>query len=259
LVRNETNLGVANHLDKVLRSAKGEFIVIASGDDISMPTRTSELSALWRTCDKKTILITSDFQPIDTNSVDVELNEYAFPGPWNISEVARGDIKILGATVAYTKDVVSAFEPLLSSVIHEDRVFPFRTLLLDGSIIFCNQKLVRYRVEGGVSRDKASSADDYLKDFLFEYHNRFLQDAIQRNADIYSAHSKYSSMSGILEKVINTHLAMVLLTKASGLKLESTMVREIRGCSDKAYILKYYLKRRFILLYRLYFNRQIIR
>src|SRR4051794_16250166 len=41
LNRNDKNLGIGGHIRKLAELAKGEVIVIAAGDDISFPERTS--------------------------------------------------------------------------------------------------------------------------------------------------------------------------------------------------------------------------
>jgi glycosyltransferase involved in cell wall biosynthesis len=38
--RNQVNKGIASHFNDVLQLARGEFIIVAAGDDISLPTRT---------------------------------------------------------------------------------------------------------------------------------------------------------------------------------------------------------------------------
>src|SRR5450631_3940487 len=43
LSRNEKNLGIGRHVNKIMELAKGEWIVGAAGDDISLPHRTAEL------------------------------------------------------------------------------------------------------------------------------------------------------------------------------------------------------------------------
>jgi len=40
--RNPVNLGLAKHFSKVVTRARGEIIVVAAGDDISLPTRVSK-------------------------------------------------------------------------------------------------------------------------------------------------------------------------------------------------------------------------
>jgi hypothetical protein len=43
LNRNCHNLNVTGYLNRVMELAKGKLIVLAAGDDVSLPTRTAEL------------------------------------------------------------------------------------------------------------------------------------------------------------------------------------------------------------------------
>ena len=50
LNRNQSNQGIGGHINKLMLLTKGEFIVIAAGDDISMPERTVQprVCRSWR-------------------------------------------------------------------------------------------------------------------------------------------------------------------------------------------------------------------
>ncbi|MGH9784801.1 MAG: glycosyltransferase family 2 protein, partial [Terriglobia bacterium] len=45
---NARNLGTNGHLNIAVRKAKGEFIVVAAGDDVSLPGRVEKLVRQWR-------------------------------------------------------------------------------------------------------------------------------------------------------------------------------------------------------------------
>ena len=47
LNRNDRNLGISEHLNRILELATGEFIVAADGDDVSLPERTARFVAVW--------------------------------------------------------------------------------------------------------------------------------------------------------------------------------------------------------------------
>ena len=79
--------------------------------------------------------------------------------------MAAGKIHVLGATAAVTKTLFTNFPPIDDKVRHEDRVLPFRALLLGGEIILVDKRLVRYRTVGGVSRIKPRSGSDFLRGY----------------------------------------------------------------------------------------------
>ncbi len=41
LNRNESNAGIANHINKVIGMCDGEYVVLSAGDDVSLPQRTA--------------------------------------------------------------------------------------------------------------------------------------------------------------------------------------------------------------------------
>jgi len=44
--KNDTNIGLASHFNKIIAQAKGDIIVVAAGDDISLQTRVSKTVAI---------------------------------------------------------------------------------------------------------------------------------------------------------------------------------------------------------------------
>jgi len=63
--RNSSNLGI-EHLNKIMSLASGDFVVIAHGDDVSMPNRTRRMVETW--IDKKVSLVSSNAIIVDSNS-----------------------------------------------------------------------------------------------------------------------------------------------------------------------------------------------
>ena len=50
LNKNQTNMGLACHVNKLLHSvATGEFIALAAGDDVSTPDRFKDQLSFWST------------------------------------------------------------------------------------------------------------------------------------------------------------------------------------------------------------------
>ena len=185
LNRNSENLNIGGHVNKVAKLASGDLIVLAAGDDISVPVRTEMLVRRWLQQGRSSTVLCSDFEPIDAKSRQVILpKEKVFRGTYSKAAMARGDVLVLGATTAVSKDLWSKFPPLALSVRHEDRVLPFRALLLGGNVELVDEKLVRYRVEGGISRGEKLTARQYLFEYLPALSARTSPDAIQRLRDL---------------------------------------------------------------------------
>ncbi|MEI7947344.1 MAG: glycosyltransferase family A protein, partial [bacterium] len=59
LNRNDVNLGLAAHVNKVFSLAKGELFIMAAGDDVSLPQRTERIVTEWILHDKIPSVISS--------------------------------------------------------------------------------------------------------------------------------------------------------------------------------------------------------
>ena len=136
---------------------------------------------------------------------------------------------------------------------HEDRVFPFRALLLGGEIIFVPEKLVHYRVEGGISRNKAESGTDFLKRYTFAKNSRTIVDAKQRLKDAEEVGSNPEVLR-LCRKAICEQEAFIALCKAGPLSYEMVLLSAFAKGSAKS-IFRHYLKLRSGPLYDIYYRR----
>jgi len=147
LNRNESNLGLGRHINRVMELATGELIVAAAGDDISLPGRTAALVERWLACAKKPCSIYSALQAIDADGAPLRtLGAPPKPGPLaqRLSHFMPG---VRGASHAWSRRVFDEFGPLLPDTLCEDRVIPFRSELL-GGIEYLPGAWVRYRIHG---------------------------------------------------------------------------------------------------------------
>jgi glycosyltransferase involved in cell wall biosynthesis len=154
LHRNEANLGWdswGQHINNAVIRASGDLIILAAGDDISVPERVTRLVATWVGQGKPSGIVHSAF---DTLSEDPKLSGRlrqdgeAF-GNFSLLDVVRNDGEgILGATLAFTRDLFTRFGPLTPGTVFEDRVLGFRALLA-GKVLYLPEPLVRYRIHDG--------------------------------------------------------------------------------------------------------------
>jgi glycosyltransferase involved in cell wall biosynthesis len=147
--RNPTNLG-SEHLDKVMTLVRGDFVVVAHGDDISMPHRTRRTVDAW---------IKHDVSLISSNAAIIDAEARPLGLLCNVDEdreipveeiIDRGWNKtMLGATFSYHRDVFTRFEPLDRRALAAgiDHIFPFRAALLKG-MYYLSEPLVRWRRHG---------------------------------------------------------------------------------------------------------------
>ena len=257
LNRNLLNRNIGGHVNTVAQLAEGDLIVLAAGDDISAPSRTQELFMKWNNLGRPSGVLYSDFESMDLDSKPVTLaNEAIYRGPFELETMARGEIRVLGATTAISTDIFSSFSPLQPAVIYEDRVLPFRALLLGGSVTLVDKKLVRYRVDGGISRAKAKSGRDYLHRQVPALSERTLPDAIQRLADLMAVAPGDAALRNACNATIADHQAWIELSKARGPKIDICTLKWLYRGARFGALIRLYLKLRFITIFDLYYRKR---
>jgi glycosyltransferase involved in cell wall biosynthesis len=256
LNRNPNNLNIGDHVNTVGQVASGALIVLAAGDDFSLPSRTVRLVDHWLALGRPTAVLHSDFDAIDVASNSINLHgEAVFRGTFDIQAMARHGLGVLGATSAVTIDVFRKFPPIDSSVRHEDRVLPFRAVLLGGIVSLVDEKLVRYRIEGGISRTRVVSGRDYLQRHMPDLSARTLPDAIQRLADLMFISPNDVTLRLECSATVADQKAWIELTQARGLGIEMRTLKWLRQGARVGKLFKLYLKIRFIILFDIYFQK----
>lgn len=150
LNRNPENLGICGHINGAVGLSKGELILLAAADDISLPERTLVLYQHWQEQGGCADSIFSDAFIIDEEGRRIgrlfEKTAPSFAG--SIEEaVRRGGVGVPGCTHMFSKRIFDVFGPLDPETVAEDMVIPFRSLLR-GGVTFVDLPLVSYRVHG---------------------------------------------------------------------------------------------------------------
>ena len=182
---NEVNKGIGGHINAVMKVAKGDFIVIAAGDDISLPKRTDMMVSAWLSSGKKLKSIFSGNYEMDLFGTTVceSNNGHLLNNLANAATLLSNNGYFIGATHGWDRDVFEKFGDINPKVIHEDRTLPFRSLLL-GSVGYISEPLVKYR-EGGISSSYShKDIDDLLYGKMHEVRKRYLDDYEQRYVDL---------------------------------------------------------------------------
>jgi glycosyltransferase involved in cell wall biosynthesis len=150
LNRNESNLGLGAHINRAVSISQGRFLVMAAGDDISLPQRTARLVDFMQSEGRDAFAVYSDAVLMSETGETLKTLEYplgrelATPAAF----ARRGLMGVPGFTQAFRREVFERFGPLHERLVHEDSVIPFRALLL-GRIARIAEVLVRYRVSPG--------------------------------------------------------------------------------------------------------------
>jgi len=156
--------------------------------------------------------------------------------------MAGGFIEAPGASSAFTRDLIDRFDPISPDVIHEDRVLPFRAALLGGAVSYVPSKLVRYRVQGGVSRGTPPrDLHDYLHEFSARAHTRFLPDARQRLLDIEALNGP-ASVRAMCRRAVIDHEARLEMANIPSRKLELSLLKFLWRGAKPAPLIYHYLK-----------------
>jgi glycosyltransferase involved in cell wall biosynthesis len=155
LNRNERNLGLSGHLNRIMELAKGELIVPADGDDVSEPWRIERCVDAWLKHGKPAALASS-FSCIDAAGKPSEIKDgdrlFASYLPAEgetradslVRFVREGSPRLASCSCALSRDLHAAFGPIPPDVWFEDDIITLRAWLSD-RIVFIPEALVRYR------------------------------------------------------------------------------------------------------------------
>ena len=150
LNRNEKNLGIGGHISKVWFSiAKGDWIIVSAGDDVSLPNRVEKLmeyaneniSLIHHNCffiDEKSREIS------DRNKTDYSKCIEIFEKN-DIEETIRTGMFVKGATMCINKKVLDIFGPFNSNIVQEDKILAYRAQFF-GKIVHLDDRLMKYRM-----------------------------------------------------------------------------------------------------------------
>lgn len=142
LLRQPTNLGLTAHLNRLISEARGEVIVVMAADDVSEPGRVAALLSAFD-ADAGAFVAGSAWTAFGDGRPE-EAGRSRLPARFGLADfVASGRMStLLGATIAFRREVVDRFGPLAGHV--EDNVLSLRGALLGGGINL-PRPLVRYR------------------------------------------------------------------------------------------------------------------
>lgn len=152
LNRNVHNLGIAAHLNRCMELTDSEIVVVAAGDDISLPQRVSRVLETFSATNA--LLVHSRVREIGRHGEDVE-GPFPHDGALflrSTSAVAAANSMALyiGATGAWRREVFDRYGILRFPDLYEDLVVGFRAAL-EERVAFVDEALVKYRVGSGVS------------------------------------------------------------------------------------------------------------
>jgi glycosyltransferase involved in cell wall biosynthesis len=152
LNRNEPNLGLLGHINKLFSLATQDYIIYAAGDDISEPNRASRIAQVIEL--ERPYLVHSNVTDLGGSGDELEKQrdrqrQKALQEK-SIKDLARVISHAVGASCAWHRAIFDRFGPITERGLYEDQVFLFRARLL-GHVSYIDERLVRYRRGIGVS------------------------------------------------------------------------------------------------------------
>ncbi|TWU32602.1 glycosyltransferase [Novipirellula artificiosorum] len=144
VIRNEKNLGLIGHINKVLSTVKTDWVVLAAGDDVSLDHRCQEIvERVRREPDLKGLF--SGYIECDELLCPIRTVTPLQASNIGALQVCRGGGYVFpGATFAIHQDCFTLFGPLRPRILAEDWVLPLRAAVL-GKIGFLKSSLVKKR------------------------------------------------------------------------------------------------------------------
>jgi glycosyltransferase involved in cell wall biosynthesis len=224
---NARNMGTNGNLNIAVRKAKGEFIVVAAGDDVSLPGRVERLVGQWQSgasgvFSNATII---DAQG-DPKGIFVRRG-YKHMADWRQMAIA-GTHGAWGCTLSWEKRVFEIFGDMPEDILGEDAVIPFRCALLNG-LSYVDEPLVGYRDHGGnvsfwaqekrLGSDELAELGSRVMRFKEQMYGNWQKDVeLARSKNIIDARERDWGQSVLTENILLARRMDDLLT-ASVLKL----------------------------------------
>ena len=142
--RNSENLGIVGSVNKVFSCAVGELVVMAAGDDLSLPSRVSDLVDAWLASGKTADCVYSNCTVIDACGRIIGTRELSREAGKSLRDAASEGVLVLGAVAAWTRRLWLAWGGIDEYGISEDSFLSIRAKI-DGGLICVHKNLVNYR------------------------------------------------------------------------------------------------------------------
>jgi glycosyltransferase involved in cell wall biosynthesis len=160
LNRNPANVGLTSSVNEVMRRARGELIVVAGGDDVSLPHRTRTMAEAWVRGGKRDCSLFSSFEVIDPLGSHLRWERFERQR-WMEDSDQRvlGKVLIVGPTHCWSRALFNRYGDIGFEAVNEDTIIQFRASL-QGGLDVVSESLVKYRLHPTNSSNLADGIDD---------------------------------------------------------------------------------------------------
>lgn len=181
LNRNPVNLGIGAHLNRLVALSRGELLVVAAGDDASLPQRCERLAAAWKAAGRRPDLLASPLRDMDAQGRVHGLVAVDDLAQWDLGRFLRQRPHLIGAGHAWTRRAFERFGPLDAGIAYEDQVMCFRALAGGGALTLA-EPLVDYR-RGGTSAKALPQTAEGVRQRMRMQNRRHLAEVEQLRRD----------------------------------------------------------------------------
>lgn len=155
LNRNERNLGISDHLNRIMQLGSGDWFVLGAGDDISLPDR---LQNIYNAIEQHPHAygVATALLNIDEHGRQIHHHSFDAKYPY-----------VTGASSAWHRKCFEFFGEITQKTTAEDIIIPFRSVLL-GELLLIKTPTVKYRyhedsVSNPLNQDLLNSWKHLLK------------------------------------------------------------------------------------------------
>ncbi len=175
LNRNSKNVGLGEHVNQVFEKAAGDLVMLAAGDDVSLPERASESYRLWKKSKRPLAVFVGtrkiseegekleDFELKKAALKNLEKNNYHS----RIRDCALFKYRFLlpaGCAAAYDRSLFDELGRISPRIRNEDEAFLFRAIL-KGTIACSDSVQVLWRQHSqNLSNRRGELIDESRKD-----------------------------------------------------------------------------------------------
>jgi len=173
-VQTPQNLGVVQHVLLRGREAAGDIVVLAAGDDISLPERVARHVPCY--VDPKVWAVSTGFQLIDEYGQPVDksasiigprITQRVRPGePTYLRTMPESYTTIQGSTASYRKQVFDLVRDQGRINYAEDQLFTFIIHALKRRVDYIRQPIMLYRVHASALSNRSREGNNWRHDEL---------------------------------------------------------------------------------------------
>ena len=149
--QNELNLGLIGHINRVMELVQGELIVVAAGDDVSVPERTEKIFQAYRSSYGTALSLYSKTKRIDADGKQLDiLEDLTSNSHYSLEYMANHQVSVVGSAHAWHRKLFDFFGPMDESAVSEDVILPFRAKLLGQVLALDDVLVLRRHHEGNI-------------------------------------------------------------------------------------------------------------